>query len=109
MLGVECLVGATLAAFGLPITSLGVFLLATTIAFFVGGGLIGWMSPGYTPWEGGFACVLAALGTVFLAARLLDFGDGFLVTVPVALAWGLVCGLAGGYLGEHIQGPEGRS
>lgn len=108
VLGLETLIGSTLAAFGQDVSSLGIFLFATTVAFLVGGGVIGWMSPGYTPWEAGFASVLAALGTVGLAVRLLHFGDGFYVTVPVALVVGLLCGLAGGKIGERIQGrPSG--
>ena len=103
VLGLETLIGSVLAAFGQEVGSLGVFLFATTVAFLVGGGVIGWMSPGYTPWEAGFASVLAALGTVGLAVRLLHFGDGFYVTVPVALVVGLLCGLAGGKIGERIQ------
>ena len=103
VLGLETLIGSTLAAFGQEVSSFGVFLFATTTAFLVGGGVIGWMSPGYTAWEAGFASVLAALGTMGLAARLLNFGDGFYVTVPVALAVGLLCGLAGGRIGERIQ------
>jgi hypothetical protein len=104
VLGLESLLGATLAAFGVEIESMGFFLFATTVAFLVGGGVIGWMSPGYTPWEAAFASLLAAAGTAFLSARLLNFGEGFLVTVPVGLGWGLLCGLIGGRLGERIQG-----
>ncbi len=103
VLGLETLIGSTLAAFGQEVGSFGVFLFATTAAFLIGGGVIGWMSPGYTPWEAGFASVLAALGTVGLAVRLLNFGDGFYIPVPVALAVGLACGLAGGRIGERIQ------
>lgn len=105
VLGLEALIGATLAAFGFggAMSSLGGFLFTTTVAFLVGGGVIGWMSPGYTPWEAGFASVLAALGTVGLAVQLLNFGDGFFVALPVALLVGLLCGLAGGRIGERIQ------
>lgn len=103
VLGLETLIGSTLAALGQEVASLGVFLFATTVAFLVGGGVIGWMSPGYTPWEAGFAGVIAALGTVGLAVRLLHYGDGFYVALPIALAVGLLCGLAGGRIGERIQ------
>ena len=103
VLGLETLIGATLAAFGLEVGSLAVFLLATIIAFFVGGIVIGWMSPGYTPWEAGFASVLAALGTLGLAVQLLHFGEGFYVTAPVVLGIGLLCGLAGGRVDERMQ------
>jgi hypothetical protein len=106
--GVESLIASTLAAFGAELTSLGVFALVTTIAFFIGGALIGWLSPGWETFEAGAAGALAALWSVFLAARLLDFGSGFFVTIPVGLLWGLLCGLAGGWVGEHIQGPRGR-
>jgi hypothetical protein len=43
-----------------------------------------------------------------LAARLLDFGSGFFVTIPVGVLAGLLCGLAGGWLGERLQGPHPR-
>ena len=109
VLGLQSLIGAALAAFGMQIASLGFLLFATTVAFLVGGGVIGWMSPGFTPWEAAMASVLAAIGTMFLAVRLLNFGEGFLVTAPVVLGWGLLCGLLGGHLGERIQGPSGRS
>ncbi len=109
VLGLESLLGTTLAALGVEVASLGSLLFATTVAFLVGGGVIGWLSPGYTPWEAGFASVLAGTGTVFLAVRLLNFGEGFLVTLPIVMGWGLLCGLAGGYLGERIQGSEGKT
>jgi hypothetical protein len=107
VLGLETLIGSTFAAFGQDVGSFGLFLFTTTAAFLIGGGVIGWMSPGYTPWEAGFAGLLAAFGTVGLAVRLLHFGDGFYVTVPVALAVGLLCGLAGGRIGERIQTRSG--
>jgi hypothetical protein len=103
VLGLETLIGTTLAALDVEIASVGVLFFATTVAFLAGGGVIGWMSPGFTPWEAAFASVLAAGGTVFLCARLLEFGEGFLGTVPIALGWGLVCGLVGGQIGERIQ------
>lgn len=109
VLGTESLLGATLAALGMELTSVGVLLPATTVAFLVGGGVIGWLSPGYTMWEAGFASVISATGTLFLAVRLLNFGEGFLTTLPIALLWGLLCGLAGGRLGERIQSATGQS
>jgi len=103
VLGLESLLGATLAAFGIDIDSVGFLLFGTTVAFLVGGGVIGWMSPGFTPWEAAFASVIAAAGTVFLSSRLLTFGEGLLATIPIAVGWGLLCGLLGGRIGERIQ------
>ena len=103
VLGLQTLIGATLAALDVAVASVGVLLFATTVSFLVGGGVIGWMSPGFTAWEAAFASVLAAAGTVFLAARLLNLGEGFLLTVPIGLGWGLLCGLIGGRIGERIQ------
>jgi len=106
VLGLESLLGATLVAFGFDIDSIGFLLFATTVSYLVGGGVIGWMSPGFTPWEAAFASVLAAAGTVFLSSRLLTFGEGLVATLPIAVGWGLVCGLAGGRIGERIQDRE---
>jgi len=106
VLGLESLLGAILAALGVDIDSIGFLLFATTVAYLVGGGVIGWMSPGFTAWEAAFASVLAAAGTVFLSSRLLTFGEGLVATLPIAVGWGLVCGLAGGEIGERIQGKQ---
>jgi hypothetical protein len=103
VLGTQALLTAFIAAFGVQVVSIGVFALTTTIAFLLGGAVIGWMSPGYTAWEAGFASVLAAAGSLFLGIRLLDFGDGLVVVTPIAVGWGLLCGLAGGWLGERLQ------
>jgi len=103
VLGAQSLLTALLAALGVDVASVGVFLVTTTIAFLLGGAVIGWLSPGYTAWEAGFASVLAAAGSLFLAMRLLNYGSGLLVVTPIAIGWGLLCGLAGGWLGERIQ------
>ena len=108
VLGTQTLVAAVFAAFGREVDSLtGAFLVAT-VGFLTGGAVIGMLSPGYTAWEAGFASVLAALGSVFLAARLLDAG-GLVALVPIAVGWGLLCGLAGGWLGEHLQAAKRRA
>jgi hypothetical protein len=103
VLGMATLLGATLAALGVSTTSFGVFLLVSLIAFLLGGAVIGWLSPGQTPWEAGVASLIAAAWMGFLAMRLLHFGSGFAVTLPVGLALGLGFGLLGGWIGEHIQ------
>lgn len=101
--GVGTLLAAFLAAFGLDVSSWIAGLLVVTAAFALGGLVIGLLSPGYTVWEAGFASVLAALALVFLAARLLEAGGGILGVLPLATGWGLLCGLAGGRLGEWLQ------
>jgi hypothetical protein len=108
VLGTQSLLTAVLASAGVPVLgvkmfSIVVYLLTTTIAFLVGGAVIGVLSPGYTAWEAGFASVIAAAGSLFLAMRLLDFGGGLVVITPIAVGWGLLCGLAGGSLGERLQ------
>ncbi len=103
VLGMESFLGALGASLGLEVTSVGVFVAVTTIAFALGGVVIGVMSPGYTAWEAGYASLIAALGIVFLAIRLLDFAGGLTALLPVALLWGLLCGLAGGWIGERFQ------
>ena len=47
--------------------------------------------------------VLAAAGSVFVAAKLLAFAGGLMSLIPVAVGWGLLCGLLGGFLGEKVQ------
>jgi len=103
VLGLGTLLGATVVAFGAATSSFGTFLLVSVIAFLLGGGVIGWLSPGQTPWEAGVACLIAAGWMGFLAIRLLDFGSGFAMTLPVGLAISLGVGLLGGWLGEKIQ------
>jgi hypothetical protein len=103
VLGTQSLIGAVLAAFGFEVATLGAFVVVTSLGFFTGGAVVGLLSPGYTAWEAGFASVIAAVGTVFLAARLLEFGAGLVAIVPIAVGWGLLCGLAGGFLGERLQ------
>ena len=103
VLGTQSLIAAVLAAFGFEIASLATFVAVISLGFFTGGVVVGLLSPGYTAWEAGFASVIAALGTVFLAARLLEFGAGLVAIVPIAVGWGLLCGLAGGFLGERLQ------
>ena len=78
-------------------------LLLTTIAFGVGGAVVGLLSPGYTAWEGGIASLLAAVVAILLASRLLESAEGIVVVLPVAGLWGMLCGLAGGYVGELLQ------
>jgi hypothetical protein len=106
VMGLESLTGAALDALGLSIQSFSFLLGTTSVGFLLGGIVIGWMSPGYTQWEAGFASVLAAGGTAFVAIRL--FGEGFVAGIPIGLGWGLVCGLIGGKLGEMLQAREGR-
>jgi len=106
VLGSGSLLGSSAAALGYDLTHFGVFFLVTTVAFVLGGGVIGWLSPGYTPWEAGLASLLAAGWTAFLVAKLLSFESGFVWTVPPGLLWGTLCGLGGGRLGELVQGDR---
>jgi hypothetical protein len=107
MLGMQSLAAALLVAFGADPGGWAVAGIATSLAFFVGGIVIGIMSPGYTAWEAGFASVLAAGGMVLVASRLLAFGRGLVAIVPLAILWGLLLGLAGGWVGERIQASGG--
>jgi len=103
MLGMQNLLAALLVAFGAEVGGWAVVGVATTLAFFLGGIVIGLMSPGYTAWEAGFSSVLAAGGMVLVASRLLAFGGGLVVILPVAVLWGLLFGLGGGWVGERLQ------
>lgn len=103
VIGTQTLIGAVLSSLGVEIASLSAFVMGVTVGFLVGGFVIGWMSPGYTAWEAGFASVLAAAGSVFVAAKLLAFAGGLMSLIPVAVGWGLLCGLLGGFLGEKVQ------
>lgn len=109
VLGVQTLLGALLAALGVQISTLGPYVLTTTVAFVAGGMVIGALSPGYTAWEAGFASVLASAGSLFLTIRLIDFTEGLIVLTPIAVGWGLLCGLAGGWIGERIQDTHRRT
>jgi len=101
--GMGTLLAALLAAFHIDVAGWGAASLVVTAAFALGGLVIGMLSPGYTVWEAGFASVIAASALVLLAGRLLEAGSGVFVLLPLALGWGLVCGLVGGRIGEWIQ------
>jgi hypothetical protein len=103
VLGTATLAGAVLAALGVDAGSLAALIPIISVAFFVGGAVVGLLSPGYTAWEAGIASVVAATGALFLATRLLLGGYGLLVLSPLVIGWGLLCGLAGGWLGERLQ------
>lgn len=107
VLGMQTLLGALLAALGADAASWPFVVLEVTVAFALGGVVVGLLSPGYTAWEAGFASVIAAAGLVFLASRLLG-SEGLLRVLPVAVCWGLLCGLAGGWVGERLQGRSSR-
>ncbi|MGI9592049.1 MAG: hypothetical protein ACR2P8_11825 [Myxococcota bacterium] len=107
--GLTTLLAAVAAAIGINVASLRVLLLLTTLAFGLGGAVVGLLSPGYTAWEAGIASLLAAAAAILLASRLLEFAEGLLVVLPVAGLWGLLCGLAGGYLGERLQSSRDAS
>jgi hypothetical protein len=102
-LGMATLLAAVVAALGGNVTSPGVIVGVTTLAFGLGGVVVGLLSPGYTAWEAGIASLVAAAIAILLAARILDFAQGIIVLLPVAALWGLLCGLAGGRLGEGLQ------
>ena len=104
VLGLQSLLAAVLAAAGADLARLLWLSITITGAFFAGGLLIGWMSPGYTLWEAGFASLLAAAATILLTVRLFAETQGLEALIPLAGAWGLVCGLAGGRIGERMQG-----
>jgi hypothetical protein len=106
VLGSGSLLASSAAALGYELTGASVFFVITTVAFVLGGGIIGWLSPGYTPWEAGLASLLAAGWTAFLVARLVHFEGAFVWTIPVGLLWGTLCGLGGGRLGELVQGDR---
>ena len=103
VLGTATLAAAVLAALGVDVRSLPALALVTSVAFGVGGAVVGLLSPGYTAWEAGIASVVAASGALFLATRLLLGGHGLFVLFPLVIGWGLLCGLAGGRLGERLQ------
>jgi hypothetical protein len=108
-LGMATLLAAVMAALGRDVTSLGVIVGVTTLSFGLGGAVVGLLSPGYTAWEAGIASLAAAGVALLLAARILHFAEGIVVLLPVAALWGLLCGLAGGRLGEHLQSSRRAS
>lgn len=104
VLGLQLLIAALISLLGFDLSAFVPAVATISLAFFIGGILIGWMSPGYTPWEAGFASLIAAAATIFLTTRLFQFTQGLEVLIPLAGVWGLVCGLIGGKIGETIQG-----
>lgn len=103
VLGLEALVSSVLVAVGLPANSFGTLVAAMVLAFLGGGAVIGWLSPGWTAWEGGFASALAVILSVFFAVEVIDIDRGFIAALPIGLAIGVLCGLAGGWIGERLQ------
>lgn len=104
VVGLETLLTASFAALGANPASMKVFLAATVLSFFTGGALIGWLSPGWTIKEAGFASAFAVVWTGFLGMRLLALETGnLMISLPAGALAGLVCGLAGGWVGEQIQ------
>ena len=109
VLGMATLLAATAVALGASSTAFSTYFVSSIVAFVLGGVVIGWLSPGHTPWEAGVASLIAAAWMAFLAMRLLDFvGTGAGPALPVGLAIGLGCGLAGGWIGEKLQ-ARGKS
>lgn len=104
VLGLQSLLVSLLAVAGADFRGLGVLAATTTVSFLGGGILIGWLSPGYTPWEGGFASALAAVGSILVTTSVYSAAHGIIVLVPIAGLWGLLCGLVGGKIGEMLQG-----
>lgn len=109
VLGTQTLLSAVLAALGVDLTSLAIYTLTTTVAFVVGGAVIGALSPGYTAWEAGYASLLAAAGILFLTIRLVPFTGGLVALTPITLVSGLLCGLGGGWIGERLSGSRTRT
>jgi len=108
VLGTATLAAALLASLQVDVGSLPALFVITSVAFAVGGAVVGLLSPGYTAWEAGIASVIAASGALFLATRLLPGGHGLFVLFPLVIGWGLLCGLGGGWLGERLQHRDQR-
>jgi hypothetical protein len=87
----------------LGIRSLLMLVVISVVCFAAGGFLIGWKSEGRTILEAGLAAAIATvLSVVYQAIR------GQFVLAPLALVIGVgipfAAGLAGGWLGEKVQG-----
>ena len=106
VLGMGTLLASVLAAFGVDLTSLFPLAGVSLLAFLAGGTVIGLLSPGYTAWEAGLSSLAASVAGVLLAQRILLGAEGVIVLLPIAAAWGLVWGLAGGRIGERLQAAE---
>ena len=86
-----------------------VIYLSTVLlgSFFVGGLLVGWMSPGETLTEPAIASVIAVVANPLL--RLAFYGEsgldlGGLIGLAIASGLGFGLGLLGAKVGERIQG-----
>ncbi|RMG97315.1 MAG: hypothetical protein D6705_08950 [Deltaproteobacteria bacterium] len=80
-------------------------LVVAVCSFFVGGLLVGWLSPGETLAEPAIACVVAVVvnGIVSVArGQLADAGG--IVGLVIAAGIGFALGLLGAKVGERIQG-----
>ncbi len=79
-----------------------VFALVVALgSFFVGGLLVGWLSPGETLAEPAVACVVAVAINGVVAGVT---GAGNLLGLVIAAAIGFALGLLGAKVGERIQG-----
>ena len=76
-------------------------ILVALGSFFVGGLLVGWLSPGETLAEPAVACVVAVVVNGLLAGLS---GAQNLVGLVLAAAIGFGLGLLGAKVGERIQG-----
>lgn len=91
----------------LSTTGLVIYILLIAFgSFFLGGLLVSWLSPGETIKEPAYASLLAILvnGTYNLITvqETIELSWFFWLAVTAGISFGL--GLAGGWLGEKIQG-----
>jgi hypothetical protein len=82
------------------VETLGAMALLGCICFAVGGFVIGYKSAGQTILEAGLAAAVAAI-VCYLALNKTSFS---LISVLIGALLPFGCGLAGGWIGEKVQG-----
>lgn len=89
---------------GLPGIAIAVLL------WFVGGIVVGWMSPGKTFVEPAVGALLAAVPTIFWLDYIADVHQQPIYAYIFAALMGVMCTLFGAFLGEKIQmGTRGHA
>lgn len=95
-----------LESFGLEGGLLLYALILSILAFFGGGVLLGWMSPGETLKEPAYATAIVVIFNALrsLSAQNWDFSLPWLMGILITLVAGFCMTFVGAWLGEKIQG-----
>ena len=84
------------------VEAMGAMALLGCICFAVGGFVIGYKSAGQTILEAGLAAAVAAI----ICFLVMNSASSSLIGVLVGALLPFGCGLAGGWIGEKVQGDD---